>query len=118
MGKGELVDVLTLDLWAEANLCRLDFVKLDVEGAELLVLKGAQKTLIHYKPSILFEYIQENTIRFGSENLGEVVQFLLELGYDVKRVMADGTLSAYLEKWSWEATSNYFALWRQGRSDD
>jgi len=117
-GRGEFVDVLTLDLWAETNIGRLDFVKLDVEGAELKVLKGGALTLQHYKPTILFEYIPENAIRFGSENLREVVQFLRELGCDVKRVMADGTLSADLQYWTGQATNNYFASWRQDKSDD
>lgn len=35
---------------------RVDFIKIDVEGAELLVLKGAERTLRSCRPMILFEY--------------------------------------------------------------
>jgi FkbM family methyltransferase len=35
---------------------QLDFIKLDVEGAEFNVLKGAEKTLIKYNPTIIFEF--------------------------------------------------------------
>jgi FkbM family methyltransferase len=35
---------------------RLDFIKLDVEGAEFNVLKGAEKTLKKYSPVIIFEF--------------------------------------------------------------
>lgn len=35
---------------------RLDFIKLDVEGAEFNVLKGAEKTLKKYAPVVIFEF--------------------------------------------------------------
>lgn len=35
---------------------QLDFIKLDVEGAEFNVLKGAEKTLKKYSPVVIFEF--------------------------------------------------------------
>lgn len=35
---------------------RIDFVKIDVEGAEYLVLQGAKNLLIRAKPIIIFEF--------------------------------------------------------------
>lgn len=34
----------------------IDFIKIDVEGAEMLVLKGAEKTIMRCKPIIVFEH--------------------------------------------------------------
>lgn len=47
----ETTQVVTLDSYVrEHNLPSVDFIKLDVEGAELDVLKGAATTIARYKP--------------------------------------------------------------------
>ena len=35
---------------------QIDFIKIDVEGAEMLVLKGAEKTIKRCKPIVVFEH--------------------------------------------------------------
>jgi FkbM family methyltransferase len=51
------VVVKTLDQYVvETRLARVDFVKIDVEGFELEVLKGASDTLSKYAPTIILEY--------------------------------------------------------------
>jgi FkbM family methyltransferase len=40
------------DFANQQRLARIDFIKLDVEGAELLALKGAQQTLERFKPKL------------------------------------------------------------------
>jgi len=52
----------TLDEFvADRKLDRVDFVKVDVEGAELSVLAGAEKTLATYRPATVLEF---NTFGF------------------------------------------------------
>jgi len=74
-------DIKTLDSYVEeTNLKRLDFVKIDVEGAELLALNGSQKTLQELHPVIQFEYYSPWTEGFGykAEN---IIALVRSLGY-------------------------------------
>lgn len=41
---------------SELGLSRVDFIKIDVEGAELDVLEGAQNTLARFKPIVVMEF--------------------------------------------------------------
>jgi FkbM family methyltransferase len=46
---------------------RVDFVKLDAEGCELLVLEGGAETLRRHRPTLLFECAPKGPQRFGRE---------------------------------------------------
>lgn len=51
-GTGDFVDVITLD---SLNLPRCDFLKIDVEGMELQVLRGGKNLIETYRPIIYAE---------------------------------------------------------------
>jgi FkbM family methyltransferase len=75
------VDVQTLDgLCANAGLDRLDFVKIDVEGGELLVLAGGSRSIERYHPTILLEIEARHTTRY-QHTPDAVVAWLAERGY-------------------------------------
>lgn len=79
------VDVITLDKFIEDNnIQRLDFIKLDVEGGEFDVLRGAKNTLNKYHPTILFEAEEENTAAYGYR-VFQLLSYLENLGYIVKK---------------------------------
>lgn len=53
---GETVRTLTLDsLVARENLWRIDLIKIDVEGAEPMVIAGATRVLCQLRPAVIFE---------------------------------------------------------------
>lgn len=61
----ETVETTTLDaLVGEAGLARVDVLKIDVEGAEPLVIAGAGETLQRFRPLVIFE---ANTTRLDPE---------------------------------------------------
>jgi FkbM family methyltransferase len=80
---GEKVEMITID---SLNLNRCDYVKIDVEGAESLVLMGARETFTKYKPIICFEYtpsldIEKIAKLFGMDKLPDPFDLLREFGY-------------------------------------
>ena len=61
-----VVDGDTLDgFCVRLGIDRLDFVKIDVEGAELHVLRGGQATIATLKPVIMVEVEDRHLERFG-----------------------------------------------------
>lgn len=77
----EEVDVKTLDTIVNANaVAKIDFIKIDVEGADELVCRGAVETLRRYLPPVFFENNSESAVRMGLKAGGTAV-FLAELGY-------------------------------------
>jgi FkbM family methyltransferase len=79
------VDVDTLDaLCARAGLTRLDFLKIDVEGAELHVLTGGTRVIEKFRPAILVEIETRHLGRYG-HSAGTVVEWLLRRGYTMCR---------------------------------
>lgn len=56
---------------------KIDFIKIDVEGHEILVLKGAEQTLKKYKPLIFIEIFPEN--------FEQVNELLTNYGYKIQK---------------------------------
>jgi FkbM family methyltransferase len=55
-GESLTIPSVTIDqVWAERNRPMISFCKIDVEGAELLVLKGAENVLRACRPTLLLE---------------------------------------------------------------
>ena len=69
------------DIMKEQNINKIDFIKADIEGGELNMLKGAEKLLEHFKPKILIEIVDVHCQRFGHSPV-DVYQFLINKGYN------------------------------------
>jgi FkbM family methyltransferase len=59
---------------------KVDFIKIDVEGAELFVLRGMRSMLQKCKPELLIE-INEETFNAAGYTTNDVVRLLEEYGY-------------------------------------
>jgi FkbM family methyltransferase len=79
------VQTMSIDSYVETNgLDRLDFVKIDVEGAEDAVIRGMNRTLGSLRPAVLVEIHAKD----GSES--ETLKRLKENGYHLRRLEPDG----------------------------
>jgi hypothetical protein len=76
------VPATTIDAFvAKHKLKRVDFIKIDVEGAEAKVLKGSKKTIKEFKPIIEYEYSTIIDQLAHSQNTKECFSLLQQLGY-------------------------------------
>lgn len=82
-GPGD-IPMHTLDSFA---LSQVDLLKIDTEGHELFVLRGAEETLARCKPVVIVEQKKGHAQRYG---LGETdaVPYLQSLGYRVEKEMS------------------------------
>lgn len=84
-GQGERVPLRTLDSF---ELPVLDFLKIDCEGYELFVLKGARETLLRCKPVVVCEQKAETG---GAQRYGigvtDGAEYLMELGARRRQVL-------------------------------
>lgn len=72
----------------DAGVSRVDVVKIDVEGAEYLVLKGAAKTLDRDHPVILVEIVERQLQAMGTSSK-QVYDLLRSHGYIARRSIQD-----------------------------
>jgi len=80
---------LTLDQWSANQSVAPDFIKCDVEGAELLVMRGGRKTLEAHRPVVFAEVLRKWSKPFGYHP-NDMLAFFAQLGYQCLAVGADG----------------------------
>jgi FkbM family methyltransferase len=95
-GKTIAGNAISLDEYLKDWDRPIDFIEIDVEGAEGLVLDGARKTIESYHPILLVE-----VHHFGARlESSQVPDQLLGLDYDLKWLV------------KWEDTSHVLAKWK------
>jgi FkbM family methyltransferase len=74
-------DVRILDEFvAEKNINRIDFIKIDIEGAELFALQGAKKVLQQFQPKLFVEMLRKWSAKFNYHP-NDIISYMAELGY-------------------------------------
>lgn len=81
---GQVPVIVTVDRLDHFCACeaisRIDFVKIDVEGAELQVLEGGKEVIEACRPAMLIEIEARHTARYG-HSPEDVAGWLLKRGY-------------------------------------
>jgi FkbM family methyltransferase len=104
------IPVSTLDAeLARLNVATVDYIKIDVEGFELFVLKGASKT-ISASPDLVVqtELFDKYCKRYGYKTV-DVLDFMTGLGFVAHGVTPDGSL----QKLPRDAVLSGDILWRR-----
>ncbi len=83
--KWVLIPSLNLDSFVEDKKRAPDFIKIDVEGAELLVLQGAEQTLRQHRPIVLCEMLRKWAKRFDYHP-NAIIAYMLGLDYRCETV--------------------------------
>jgi len=95
----EEVRTVTLDKYvSEHGIGRVDLIKMDIEGAELLALRGACHLLQGpCSPTIVFEIADVNTEGFGYR-AADIVNYLKERGYSVCHLRENGSIGGAIDE--------------------
>ena len=94
---------------AEEGVCP-DFIKCDVEGAELLVFRGGEQTISEFKPVVFTEMLRKWSAKFNYHP-NELIQFFSGLGYQCFAIR-NGRLVQILEITDATVETNFFFLRR------
>lgn len=79
----------SLDALVERHDLALGLIKIDVEGAEAMVLQGARRVLAEHRPVLVSE-LDDRMLRANGSSAMDVVRFLQGEGYRVLHPTADG----------------------------
>jgi FkbM family methyltransferase len=92
------VPVVSLDQYSSVSgIPRIDFMKIDVEGAERDVILGGRNRLTRDRPIVLCELSDLRTLRWNYRPV-ETVKLLEKLDYHCYLIQPDGSLADHREK--------------------
>lgn len=79
----EIIKLDTLDNYVyNHNIEKIDFIKVDIDGHEYSFLKGAESSLLRFRPVILIEISHLHYHEAGVD-MEEFYTYILELGYSI-----------------------------------
>ncbi len=93
--RGKVIQQIKLDtldnVALQLNLQRLDFIKVDIEGAELTMLKGATGTISRFRPQVMVE-MNDDTFKAAGYSKTQVIEFFEKLHYKAHAINKQGAL--------------------------
>jgi FkbM family methyltransferase len=93
----------------EQHITRVDFIKLDVEGAELSVLKGATELLSRMPRPVILAEVQDIRTEPWGYPAREIIRFLSDIDYVWFRPLPDGWIEE-LDTAPTEFDGNFVAI--------
>ena len=90
------IKAIPLDLFIKKKkIKKVDFIKIDVEGAEALVLQGGIKTIKSHKPIIQLEY-NDLTKTLGKKDIEYFREFAIKNKYNIFYLVKNYKLKKYV----------------------
>jgi FkbM family methyltransferase len=108
----ERIASTTLDSYcSEMGIQRVDFIKCDVEGSELLVFRGARKLLQLYKPVVLCEINELALKEKHNSQPNQIYDFFSRMHYQAFKLRGE----VFQKVDCLEADDNYFFIHSQAK---
>jgi len=90
----QTIRLTTLDAYLlEHPVQRLDLIKIDIEGAELPCLRGAERTIARHRPLLVIEIQAQSAIAAGYRQT-DILDYLAQFGYAFHKIGRNGRLRA------------------------
>jgi FkbM family methyltransferase len=92
----EIINIITLDDYIRnKGIKKINLIKIDVEGFELNVLKGAEESLKQFKPNLFIE-LDDNNLKLQGDSARDLISFLLALNYKVENADTNEMIDTFL----------------------
>lgn len=108
----EIIQVQSLDQFIELNhIDYVDFIKIDVEGFEQSVLKGAETTINKFNPALFIEIADAIRGRnYKNTYYGETLDWLRQKGYEIYRCTEDMRLLKMDKNYPYDHIAMYICV--------
>ena len=103
------VNGMSIDQFKDKKISNLKIVKIDVEGNELLVLKGAKKTIKQFNPIIIFEYDAKYTKKYKYD-YSHLKTFFLNIDYKIFVILDNKFFLCTKKNINKNKSANYYAI--------
>jgi FkbM family methyltransferase len=85
------VESISIDQFVQTeNITRLDFIKMDIEGAEVKAFLGMKETISKYKPKMLFEFSPSRYEDIEITQFESLVKIMKDLRYKFRFLTRNG----------------------------